>query len=82
MAKEPEYFMELSEIAKYLKVDIATLLEDRAKGKFPINPRPRDGTLVYHRSDIDAWVAGGKPYSWITQDRTFVSRKPSEVQNG
>ena len=59
---ETEYFETLEEVAAFLNLPLDVLCKMRNAGRFPVAPRAKDSTQVYHRIDLEKWVKGGKPF--------------------
>jgi len=66
--KDPRYLESLADVAQYLGMGVSEFLELYKKGKFPIQPRPRDPGNVWHASDIDVWIGKGKPAVMLEKD--------------
>lgn len=66
MAKNPPYFQSDAAVAEYLGLGVCEFLQLRNAGKFGVMPRPRDAEPVYWKSDIDKWLASGRPPENVT----------------
>ena len=59
---EKEYFETLEEVAAFLGMEFDELCRMRNAGTFPLAPRAKDSTPVYHRADVAKWDKAGRPY--------------------
>lgn len=58
---DKEYFETEEEVAKFLNMSLEEFLRLRIRGKIGFLPRPKDPQQVYFKSDIEKWIADGKP---------------------
>lgn len=69
-----EYFTEdeLDKLADYIGMDLSTFLQKRKEGKIGFRARPLNPTPVFHRADIDRWLANNRPVASMSPDPAGV----------
>ena len=71
MMESKQYFTTLDEVSEYTGIPAPMLRRMQTTGRFPVEAKPANPQMVYHRADVDAWLAAGRPYAGLGRLRGF-----------